>query len=115
MKKSLSREPLPGSCPVTMRCALETIMLSAAWRKISRRRIVGTTPEAITPPSTLPAPTLGSWSSSPTIMILHCGLSASSRLSNSITSTMLISSITTTSHFSRFFSLWIKRTVSLFV
>ena len=46
--------------PSWMRWALTTIMLSAAWRKISVRRTTGTAPLAMTSPSTVPGPTDGS-------------------------------------------------------
>ena len=71
---------------------------------------MGTAPERITSPRMLPGPTLGSWSASPTIMTRQLGRRAASRLWNSWTSTMLISSRITTSHLSRLRSLWMKLT-----
>jgi len=55
-----------GICPWLMRWALVMIIELAAWRKITTRRVTGAMPLAITSRSTSPAPTEGSWSTSPT-------------------------------------------------
>ena len=111
MKKSSSLPPARGASPCTMRWALRTIRLFCAWRKISVRRTVGSTPARKISPRILPGPTLGSWSASPTSTKRQCGRAAASSAWNSLTSTMLISSRMMTSNGSRFFSLWIKRTM----
>ena len=90
--------------------AFSTIRLRFACRKICFRQTVDTAPERITSPRMLPGPTLGSWSASPTMMTRQLGRRAASRLWNSWTSTMLISSRITTSHLSRLRSLWMKLT-----
>src|SRR5687768_13288544 len=59
------RVPRPvGHPPLVMRWALAMIRLSAAWRKISVSRTIGTAPEPMMSASTWPGPTDGSWSTS---------------------------------------------------
>ena len=55
-----------GSSPWLTAWAARTIQLCPAWRKISVSRTTGTAPEAIRSASTVPGPTDGSWSTSPT-------------------------------------------------
>ena len=55
-----------GGCPRRMRCAFVRMWLPAACLNTSVRRTVGTTPLSIKSPGTVPRPTDGSWSTSPT-------------------------------------------------
>ena len=52
--------PQVGQLPRLTPWALRTMALSAAWRKISVRRTMGTTPLRIRAENRLPGPTLGS-------------------------------------------------------
>ena len=83
-------------------------MLFSFWRKISVKRMTFITPLFIKSASTLPAPTDGSWSLSPTTIILVPGLIALNKLYASITSTMDASSIISASHSNGFFELRAK-------
>ena len=65
-----------GISPWLMRWALVMMWEPAAWRKITLSRVRGALPEAITSRSTSPAPTDGSWSTSPTSSRCVPGLSA---------------------------------------
>ena len=82
----------------------------SAWRNTSVRVTESTAPLRRMSPSTLPGPTEGSWSGSPTITRRHPGFRAASRASISGRSTMLISSTMTASASSRSFSFFLKAT-----
>ena len=88
-----------GIWPLLMRWALTTMWLCAAWRKTSVSRATGSTRLSRMSRSTLPAPTLGSWSASPTSTRRVPGRTALSSERMSSRSTMDISSTMTTSAF----------------
>jgi hypothetical protein len=52
--------------PELMACAVVTMPLWPSWRKMTERRVTGAPEAVIRSWSTFPAPTLGSWSVSPT-------------------------------------------------
>ncbi|CCZ95004.1 uncharacterized protein BN495_00271 [Corallococcus sp. CAG:1435] len=72
------------------------------------RYLTSTTPLLIISASTLPAPTLGSWSLSPTSTMRVPFSNAESKLYISVTSTMDSSSTTTTSHGRVLFRLYLN-------
>jgi hypothetical protein len=61
-----SASSISGICPRRIRCALVMMWLPAACLNTSVSRTTGTTPLSIKSPSTVPGPTGGSWSTSPT-------------------------------------------------
>ena len=107
-KKSLVRTERSGISPATIRWAFVTIKLCMDCRKISFKRTTGSISEAIRSPSTLPGPTLGSWSLSPTRIKRQPSGSARSTASKMVTSTMESSSITSASQSRLFFSFLAK-------
>ena len=80
-----------------MNRALWAIRLSFAWRKISSSTVTGTRPHWISSLNTFPAPTLGSWSGSPTRTVFAPFFSAEKNLPASHISTMENSSTMTKS------------------
>src|SRR5580693_3969140 len=86
-----------GSCPALIRCALTTIPDCCACRKIFVSRTTGSDPAASRSRSTSPAPTDGSWSTSPTSSRCAPGATALTSLLARITSTIEVSSTTTRS------------------
>ena len=91
-----------GSCPALIRCALTTIPDCWACRKILVSRTTGSDPAASRSRSTSPAPTEGSWSTSPTSSRCAPGATALMSLLARITSTIEVSSTTTRSASSGF-------------
>src|ERR1035437_5691008 len=97
MKKKSDSPPLAetsGIWPSLIRWALMMIRLCAACRNTSARRTTGTTLLSITCCSTMPGPTDGNWSMSPTKSRLAFGGRARSRFAMSVTSTIEVSSTT---------------------
>ena len=86
-----------GTRPALMACAALTMPLCSACLKTSLSCTAGTAPELSRSRRTLPGPTLGSWSASPTNTSCASGLTASSSAAHSGRSSMLLSSTTTTS------------------
>ena len=83
--------------PLLMRCALTTMSLCPACRKIFSSVTMGNALLFMRSLNTCPGPTLGSWSTSPTRMSLVPGRVAFNSAWNSWISTMDISSMITTS------------------
>ena len=107
-----SERPVPvriGIWPLFTRWALTMIMLSLDWRNISLSRTTGTTSESMISLSTLPAPTEGSWSTSPTRIRVACSGIALSRWYMRIVSIMEASSMTKASASSGFCSSFLNR------
>ncbi len=86
-----------GSCPALIRWALTTIPDCWACRKILVSRTTGSDPAASRSRRSSPAPTDGSWSTSPTSSRWAPGATALMSLLAKITSTMEVSSTTTRS------------------
>ena len=94
------KSPKPSStgiCPALMGCAFTTIPDRAACRKILVSRTTDSDPAARRSASTSPAPTDGSWSTSPTSSRCATGATALTSLLAKITSTIEVSSTTTRS------------------
>ena len=103
---------MSGICPRRIRCAVVMILLSAACLNTSVRRTTGTTPLSIKSPSTVPGPTDGSWSTSPTRINPAWLLRARTSECISSTSTIEVSSTTNRSHASGFDSSLVNRPVA---
>ena len=116
MRLSRKKSPLfslkSGCSPLFIMCALRTMRLSAFWRKISVRRTVGTTPLRMISEKTLPGPTDGSWSASPTRSMRQSDFSALSMACMSVMSTIEHSSMISASQASLSSSSLPKTTVS---
>ena len=109
-KKSFCLFFRSGDRPRFTAWALRMMADCSAWRNTSVRVTDATEPLRRISPSTLPGPTEGSWSGSPTITRRHPGFRAARRASISGRSTMLISSTMTASASSRSFSFFLKAT-----
>ena len=112
-KKSPEFSARSGCSPRFIMCALRIILLSPVWRNISVRRTVATTWLRMSAENTLPGPTDGSWSASPTIMSLASGGSARSSASIRQISTIEHSSSITASQSSLSLSSFVNTTRSL--
>ena len=80
-----------------MPCATVTMPERAPWRKTVSRRVTAAWPDSMRSPSTLPAPTDGSWLTSPTSSRWAVEGIARSRAAASLVSSMLDSSMMTKS------------------
>ena len=60
------RLPVTGISPAFIRCAFETIALPSGCRKIVSSRAIGTPAAEIMSLNTVPGPTGGTWTASPT-------------------------------------------------
>ena len=85
----------PGGWPALIRCALTTMPDCWACRKILVSRTTGSVPAVSRSRSTSPAPTEGSWSTSPTSSRCAPGGTALTSLLARIRSTIEVSSTTT--------------------
>mmetsp|Transcript_31135 Transcript_31135/g.87268 ORF Transcript_31135/g.87268 Transcript_31135/m.87268 type:complete len:256 (+) Transcript_31135:786-1553(+) len=92
--RSRSKEGMP---PVLTVCACRTMEDSWAWRKTSASSTLGTSPQSSRSLNTLPGPTGGSWSASPTSTSCASEGSASSRAAARGRSSMEHSSTSTAS------------------
>ncbi len=108
-KKFRSASPVSsGKSPLLIRWAFVTIILSCAWRNISVSSMTGIRWESMSSLRTLPAPTDGSWSTSPMRMRVVLGGIACIKRFIRTRSTIDVSSTMTTSVSNGFWRLRLK-------
>ena len=111
-RKSWLRFARSTGSPALILCALTTMSLWAAWRKMWVSFTTLKLPDSIISRSTFPGPTLGSWSTSPTRMSRVPTFTALSRECMRLISTIDISSMMMTSA-SRGFSSFLSKCIPM--